>query len=296
MAYSKYTNDNRPNSFQPYNYYYKADKPSFVINGYEFHLAKNATAEGELNIVENNIYTPNSMYGYKDVQFNNFTGEVFDCVIYSRTTEVYTGEHAQPEKENMGIADFYNTDRTPHAVLKYWADNFVPCKLVTNLQAYNNGTYIIKSIKQENLELDFVQTTLTMIYYYKVRENYTQVYWSPWSAGQFNNARTINLSATAQRVMELGYYSQMCGCTSDTPHTECESVGDPEVAFIQQLLQDWGYFPRYTDKTKTITPNGVYCFQTTQAIKKFQEKEGIPVSGNFTEETKHKFLKKVIEG
>ena len=291
-----YLNINRPNNFQHDNYYYKPQKPSFVINGYEFHLAKNATAEGELNIVETNIYTPATMYGYKDVQFTNFTGEVLECVIYSRTTEVYTGEHAQPEKESYGIADFYNTERTPHAVLKYWADNFVPCKIVTNLQAFNNGTYIIKSIKQENLDMDFIQTSLTFIYYYKLKENYTQVYWSPWSKGQFNNARTIELSATAQRVIELGYYSQTCGCTDKTPYTQCPGSSNPEVTFIQKLLQDWGYFPKYTDMTKIIVPNGVYCYQTTQAIKRFQEHEGIPVTGDFTEETKSKFLKKVVEG
>ena len=296
MVYVDYTNKNRTNSFQHDNYYYSPEKPSFVINGYEFSLSKDATSESELNIVETPMYTPRSMWGYKDIKFNNFTGEVFDCVIFSRTTDIYTGEHAQPEEEELGISDFYDSPRTPHAVLKYWSQNFVPCVVVTNLQAYNDGTYVIKELKQKNLEMDFVESTLTLIYYYKYKEQHNQVYWKPWSAGQFNNAKTLEMSTLAQEVLDLDFHSQMCGCTENTPYTECQSTSNPEVELIQRLLQNWGYFPTYSRITGKIVPNGVYCYQTTQAIMRFQEDEGIPVSGDFTEETRSRFLKRVTEG
>lgn len=270
----------------------KWTKPYFIINGHDFKLNLDAESTSELNLVKTKMYSPESMWGYNDIQFTNFTGETIDGIIYSRTTDVYTGDEAQPTVEARAITDFYKTKRTPHGVLKYWAQNFVPCEIVTDLQAFNNGTYVIEEIHQKNLEMDFVQTTLTFAMYEKPSEM-NQVY---WSAVEYHDVQTIELSSTAQTVMELGWYTQTCQCEATTPAELCTASEDPDVKFIQKLLQGWGYFPTYTREAGKITPNGKYCYHTTQAISKFQQAMGIPVSGDFSETTKSRFLKKVIEG
>ena len=270
----------------------KFKKPYFIINGHDFKLDVDAESTSELNLVKTKMYSPESMWGYNDIQFTNFTGESIDGVIYSRTTDVYTGDEAQPEVEARAIKDFYKTPRTPHGVLKYWAQNFVPCKIVTDLQSFNDGTYVIEEIKQKNLELDFVKTTLTFAMYEKPSEM-NQVY---WSAVEYHDVNTTQLSTTAQTVMALPLFKQTCLCEQTTPAEFCTASEDIDVKFIQKLLQDWGYFPTYTRETGVITPNGKYCYQTTQAISKFQQDMGIPVTGDFSEATRSKFLKKVMEG
>ena len=269
----------------------KWTKPKFIINGYDFRIDVDAVAESELNLVKTKMYSPKTMWGYNDIQFTNFTGETIDAIIYSRTTDVYDGDEAQPVAEERAISGFYKTERTPHAVLKYWAQNFVPCKIVTDLQAFNDGTYIIESIKQKNLEVDFIQTTLEFAMYQKPSEM-EQVYWSPVT---YNDVKSVSFSTNALAVRDLGYYTQTCTCNQTTPGDLCTATEDADVKFIQKLLQDWGYFPNYSKETGTITPTGKYCWITTQAISKFQETEGIPVTGDFTESTRSAFLRKIME-
>ena len=120
-----------------------------------------------------------------------------------------------------------------------------------------------------------------------------QTYWKP---KEYVLPNTSYMTAKATEIQNLSYHSQMCDCTEYTPAEQCTTVRNSEVVVIQSWLQKWGYFPVFSRTTGQIVANGKYCYYTTQAIKKFQENMGIPITGEFTEETKSKFLKKVVEG
>ena len=265
-------------------------KPEFKINGYDFRVDTDIESESEINLVKTKMYVPNKAWGYNDIQWTNFTGESIELTIYSRITDKYTGEEAQPKDVNMGIKDFYKKTRTPHAVLKYWAQNFVKCELKTDLQAYENGTYVIESFKQSNPTYDFVVTDLTLIQYEEPSE-INQSYYSPAPY----IVDTSLLAAGVDEIQQLELHSQSCDCNEFTPAMQCTSPIQDDVKVIQKYLQDWGYFPTYTKQTGTIKPSGRYCYTTTIAIMKFQKAYGIPVSGDFTEETRRVFLKKITQ-
>ena len=269
----------------------KDDYSYFKINGYNFRLSTDSSSESELNLVINRMFLPDKLWGYNDIQWTNFTGENMNLTIYSRIYDVYTGEEAQPELESVAIKDFYKTPRTPHAVLKYWSQNFVPCEVSTDLESFEGGRYIIESIKQTNLTYDFIQTDLTLKQYEKPQEQ-IQTYWRPQD---YVLPDTSYMTAKAEEIQRLTFHTQTCDCKETTPADECTTVSNSEVRLIQTWLQKWGFFPAYTRLTGSINVNGKYCYHTTQAIKKFQETMGIPITGDFTDETKSKFLKKVVE-
>lgn len=275
--------------------------PYFYINGHDFRISVDSTSESELNLVKTKMYVPDSAWGYNDIQFTNFSGDIQTLTAFSRITETYIGEEAQPEESGQGIADFYNTPRTPHAVLKYWAENFVPCNVKTNLQSFENGKYVIETFKQRNPTFDFVVTDFTLAQY-ETPSELKQTYYSPVEYDE----NTILLSAEVEEiemikegrgdVNSIELYSQTCDCNEFTPALQCTATVEENVRIIQQYLQDWGYFPSYTHTTGSIEPTGKYCYTTTQAIMSFQMDEGIPVNGDFTEETRLKFLRRIVEG
>lgn len=271
------------------------EKSFFKINGYNFNVSVDSSVDNEINLVKNRMFVPRNMWGYNDIQWTNFSGEDMTLTIFSRIYETYTGEKTQPEEENMGISDFYDEARTPHAVLKYWSQNFVPCVVVTDLQSFNNGTYVIDSLKQSNPTYDMVQSDLTLVTYENPEERKV-VYFAPLEKPSSPyDEDTSFFSALALEVMNLGYHTQTCACTNITPADDCIATVESEVETIQKLLQKWGYFPNYTRTTGSIKPNGRFCYHTTQALKKFQEDEGIPVSGDFSDETRSRFLKRIVE-
>lgn len=261
--------------------------PHFFINGYNFKVSTDAEAKSELNLVKNKMYVAGKQWGYTDIQWTNFTGETIDVDIYSRATDIYTGEKAQPN--NGGISDFYNVDRTPHAVLKYWAQTFVPCKIVTNIQAFESATYVIDEISQKSPHHNFIVTKVSFIQYEKYGE-IEQTYWEPAALKE-----TININAQTYAIRDMSEHTQYCFCTKDTPSDECTASYNPEVEYIQELLQQWGFFPSYVRSVGKIQVNGRYCYYTTLALQKFQESRGIEVTGDFDMMTKSHFMRK-LEG
>jgi len=265
-------------------------KPYFYINGHDFPINMSADSESTINLIKNKMYVAGKNWGYTDIQWTNFTGEEITLETYSRNTDVYQGEPAQPN--NGGIYDFYNESRTPHAVLKYWAQNFVQCIVKTNLEAFENGTYVIDTFKQSNPSDDFVTTQFTLIQYEKPGE-IEQTYWKPEDIDVLRS--TAQLSAQSQEVSNLTNHTQNCSCTEITPKEKCTATFNVEVEIIQKYLQQWGYFPSYVYGKGNIEVNGKFCYYTTQALRNFQEDCGIDVTGEFNDLTKSYFIKK-LEG
>ena len=236
------------------------------------------------------MYVPGKNWGYTDIQWTNFSGETTDLETYSRNTDKYLGEPVHPD--NGGIVDFYNTTRTPHAVLKYWAQNFVRCVVKTNLQAFESGTYVIDTFNQSNPHSDFVITQFTLIQYEKPGE-IEQTYWQ--TIEEEDNRSTASLTAQSKEVESLGNHIQNCKCTATTPQEECTATYNVEVEIIQKYLQQWGYFPSYVYGIGDVELNGKFCYHTTQALRFFQEDCGLEVTGDFNDLTKSYFIKK-LEG
>lgn len=259
--------------------------PHFYINGYNFNVSVNAEAESELNIVKNKMYVAGKRWGYTDMQWTNFTGEKITCEIYSRATDEYTGDMKQPD--NGGIDNFFNTKRTPHAVLKYWAQTFTKCYIQTNIQSFESGLYIIDSISQSSPHHNFIVTKLTFQQYERTND-VSQTYWTP-----ANLKNSTKISAQYRTIERMVFHKQGCKCTDETPGEECSATSDKEVKQIQTFLQQWGYFPSYSGTTGKITANGKFCWYTTQALRKFQQARGIEVTGNFDQMTKANFMKKL---
>lgn len=268
----------------------KNPKYYFYINGYNFKVLEDSKSDSEINLDKTKMFVSNKSYGYTDIQWKNFTGETMTLKILSDITDVYTGEHTQPEEG--GINTFYNYQRTPHAVLKYWAQNFVPLNVKTNLQAHESAKYVVdeNGFSQEHITPSVVQTDLTLIQYerpYEMEQTY-------WQTAENTNKNTVKIAAPTQEIDSIDTtYSQTCSCTVNTPGEKCTAHTDDNVKLIQKHLQEWGYMPMYTRETGGIEPNGRYCFHTTQAMKKFQEDTGITVTGNFNSETKKMFIKKL---
>ena len=263
----------------------------FYINGYKFNVLNDSKSDSDIDISKTKMFVSNKSYGYTDIQWNNFTGENIDLTIVSRTTEVYTGDHVQPDEG--GITTFYNYSRTPAAVLKYWAQNFVPFNVVTNIQAHESSRYTVDEggFSQENPTPTVTLTHLKLIQYekpYEMEQTYFQ-------NETITKTSSVTLSAVAQEIEKVGELKQTCHCTVNTPSDKCTASNNEEVELIQKYLQLWGYFPFYLRKTGIITTNGKFCYYTTQALKKFQEDNKLTVNGVFTAETKAQFIKKLGE-
>jgi len=265
------------------------DVPQFFINGYEFHVGTNAETKSEINIVKNKMYVPGKSWGYNDIQWTNFSGESLSLEIYSRTYEEYTGEETQPP--NGGDPTFYRTKRTPHAVLKYWAQTFVTCHIETNLHAFESGDYKIEEFSQTQPDADFVITKLSFIQYERPGEM-EQTY---NTAIDSNVTDTSQFTAQAIELLSFSNHAQTCGCTATTDSSQCTASYNGEVEIIQKYLQQWGCFPSYLNGIGDVIVNGKFCYHTTQALRKFQEGQGIEVTGKFDETTKNRFLKKLTE-
>lgn len=262
----------------------------FYINGYLFNVLNDSKSDSDIEISKTKMFVSNKSYGYTDIQWNNFTGENIDLTILSRTTDVYTGEHAQPAEG--GIPDFYNYSHTPAGVLKYWAQNFVPWNIVTNIQAHESAAYVVDQdgFSQENPTPTETLTHVKLIQYEKPYEM-EQTYFQNETA----TTNSVELSAAAQEVGVLGELKQTCHCNINTPSDKCTASVNEQVELIQKYLQQWGYFPFYLRKTGVITTNGKFCYYTTQALKKFQEDNKLTVNGVFNKETREKFIKKLGE-
>ncbi len=281
--YNKYALDNT--SYQ--SYAIDEHKPCFYINGHNFQIGTNAESKPEINLVENKMFVAGKSWGYTDIQWTNFSGTTLDIEVYSRTYELYRGDPVQPA--NGGISDFYSVGKTPHAVLKYWAETFTVCHIETNLHAFEPGDYVIKDISQRNPDADFVVTKLTLIQYERpgeIEQTYhTNLTITPKS--------TAYLTAQVSEVEKLDKHAQSCNCDSDTPSEECNATSNDEVAIVQRYLQQWGYFPSYVRGVGRIQINGKFCYHTTQALKNFQKSRGIEITGAFDETTKKEFVKKL---
>lgn len=270
------------------------NKPYFYINGHLFNVSVDSEATSEIKLVKTRMFVSKKSWGYNDIQWTNFTGETLDLTIYSREyDDVYTGEETQPDWG--GITDFYKTKRTPHAVLKYWAQNFVPCVVKTNIQSFESGTYVIDEFGQSNPSNYFVETKLKLVQYEKPEE-VTQTYWkSEETKTSTKNTDTSKLTASTKEITSLGQHSQKCTCTSTTKSTDCKATVEDDVKIIQKYLKEWGYFLLYSRLVGNVPITGKYCYYTTQAIKQFQLDRGLTITGNFDIETKNEFLKKVKE-
>lgn len=266
---------------------YTWELPYFNINGYDFNIEKDAESKSELNIVKTQMYVSTSNWGYNDIQFVNFTGEEIELEIYSRVTDTYTGNAVQPE--GGGNDSFYSSDRTPHAVLKYWAQTGCTCVVDTNLQAYESGDYIITEFSQSSPEHDFIVTELTLTQYEEPGE-ISQTYWRSIDSDSITEYNTQSMSASALEVSNLGDHSQTCKCTADTPSYECTASVESEVATIQTYLRRFGYFPLYTRSMGLLECSGKYCYYTALAVSRLQEDYNISVTGEFNSEVRSVLL------
>lgn len=267
------------------------NKPYFYINGHLFHVRTDSESESEIQLNKTKMYVPSTNYGYTDIQWNNFTGETIDLTIYSTTDEVYSGDHVQPP-DGTGAKDFYKTPRTPHAVLKYWAQFGIVCTVKTNIQAHESGNYLIDDgITQSSPQPNFIITKLKLIQYEKPEEM-IQTYWKPNQTAT-NNKNTSQLSASYMEIKEVTTpLKQTCLCKKSTDASNCTASSIDGVQIIQKYLQKWGYLP-WAIGSYNISVNGKFCYNTTQALKNFQEKNKLTVTGTFNLETKEAFLKKI---
>ena len=202
------------------------EEPYFYINGYDFKISVNAEAESELNIVKNKMYVAGKRWGYTDMQWTNFTGEKITAEIYSRATDEYTGDMKQPD--NGGIDNFFNTKRTPHAVLKYWAQTFTKCYIYTNIQSFESGLYIIDSLSQSSPHHNFIVTKLSFQQYEK-GDDIDQTYWTP-----ANLKNSTKYTAQYQTIEKMVFHKQRCACKDTTKAEECTAKADNEVKTIQK--------------------------------------------------------------
>lgn len=263
--------------------------PHFYINGHEFNVSTNAESKPEINLVENKMFVPGKSWGYTDIQWTNFSGTTLDLEIFSRTYDEYKGDPVQPA--NGGISSFYDSKKTPHAVLKYWAETFTVCHIETNIHAFEPGDYVIKDISQKSPTADFVVTKLTMIQYERPGET-AQTYHTSLTV---NPKNTAYMNAQTNEILKMANHAQTCSCNADTPANECTAGTNLEVSQIQKHLQQWGYFPSYINSVGKVNANGRFCYHTTQALKNFQKDRGIEVTGAFDSKTKEEFIKK-LEG
>ncbi|RAP49735.1 MAG: hypothetical protein BZ138_07250, partial [Methanosphaera sp. rholeuAM270] len=172
------------------------DKPYFYINGHPFEISTGAESKSEINIVKNKMYVHGKAWGYTDMQWTNFSGETLTIEVYSRTYERYKGDKVQPDQGGLPDNEIYPEDEkgiklTPHGALKYWAQTFVTCKILTNLDAFESGDYKIDEFSQTNPDADFIVTKLTLMQYEKPgleAQTYSQ-------AGMINTEDTSELSA-----------------------------------------------------------------------------------------------------
>ena len=269
----------------------KKVKPYFYINGHNFHVDVNSRSKTKLNITKTEMYVPKNKWGYTDVSWNNFLGEDLDLTIYSRTNETYRGDRAQPN-DGSGIWDFYNTPRTPHAVLKYWAQNGVECIVNTNIQSHENGAYIIDDgMTQTNPTDNFVITDLTLVLNEKPSE-VNQTYYQTDTAGINNNSFTGGLSALAYQVSPLKEHGQECLCTRNTPQSQCTAPQNEEVQVIQSFLQRWGYIPREQNGIP-VAVSGRFCWNTKAALQLYQQHNGLAITGKFNKQTRDNFVRRL---
>ena len=264
-------------------------QPYFYINGHDFQIEYDAEAESDLGIVTNDMFVSADSYGYKDIQWTNFTGETLPIDVYSRINEKYVGDPEQPN-DHTGDETFYNIPRTPHAVLKYWAQRGVPCKVKTNLEAYESGTYIIKEIQYSNLSFTLIKTHLDLIQYENPDE-IEQTYWSPTQNTQINTTANRHLSATAQEIQNIPDCHQTCDCVEDTPPEYCQASIQKEVETLQKYLRRYGYLPIFTRLYGRINMTGKYCYNTTQAVKQLQQDFGLTINGDCNEEVRRALIK-----
>ncbi|WP_455644826.1 peptidoglycan-binding domain-containing protein [Methanosphaera sp.] len=266
------------------------NEPYFYINGYKFRIGVEAKSTSDLNIKENKMYVAKESWGYTDLQWSNFVGEELPIEIYSRVTEIYSGDTAQPDWG--GISTFYNTPRTPHAVLKYWAQIGCPCNVVTNLEAYESGQYLITSFSQENQTYDVIKTELTLKQYEKP-ESVVQTYWKPVDLKTItvNSKSNQELSGTAKEIQEISDCSQTCSCTENTSPSLCNAPASENVKVVQKYLRNFGYFPIFTREHGRLDITGRYCYTTTQAIMALQQDYGLTINGRVNKQVKEVFMK-----
>ncbi|WP_292474174.1 peptidoglycan-binding domain-containing protein [Methanosphaera sp.] len=264
-------------------------KPYFYINGHDFPIEYEAESESKLGIVENEMFVSADSYGYTDIQWTNFTGEELPIDVYTRITDTYLGLPVQPN-DHSGDETFYNTPKTPHAVLKYWSQRGVPCNVKTNLEAYESGTYIIKAINQSNISFSLIKTHLELTQYEKPDE-IEQTYWSPTDEIKILAKNNKNISATAQEIQELPDMQQSCNCVEDSPPELCIAPSLPEVETLQKYLRRYGYLPIFSRQYGRINITGKYCYNTTQALKQLQQDFGLTINGDCNEEVRRALLK-----
>lgn len=269
----------------------KKQRAYFYINGHPFKISKDAESESELNIHETKMFVSKESWGYTYLQWANFTGQNLTLKIFNNINESYKGEAVQPD-DGSGINDFYNTSRTPNAVLKYWAEKFVPCKVVTNLQSLEDGNYRIKSFKQTNPTYALVETDITLILD-EQGDIASQTFWKPvdlTDPTSDNNGSTTLITALSKQIMALGDYHQECKCTATTPSSECTAPVYDQVKTIQSVLRQFGYYPLY-GAIGQLNITGKYCYYTTQAVKSVQQDYNLPVTGNFDTTMKSALIK-----
>lgn len=259
----------------------------YYMNGYNFRVEVDAESESELNIKENKMFVASSNYGYTDLQWTNFTGEEVPLDVWSRITEVYTGERAHPK--TGGDPEFYNETKTPHSVLKYWAQLGVIINVKTNIESMESGTFLIKKFAQSNPTFDWVHTQMTLIQYEKP-EDISQSYFAPTLPEEVN-IDTQPLTATAREIKSIKDCQQTCHCTADSNPDMCVSSPDDNVKVLQKYLRRYGYLPIYTRLFGRINITGRYCYNTTQAVMELQADYGLTVNGQCNKEVREALLK-----
>lgn len=268
--------------------------PYFYMNGHNFKIDTDAETESDINLVENRMFVPAEYWGYTDIQWTNFAGEKLPIKVYSRNDTVYRGEAVPPvgtSKTDSNVKKMYSNNPSEFAILKYWAQTFVPITLVTNIPAFENGTYVIRSFKQSAPEYNFIVTAMELIQYEKPDET-VQTYWRAW--GNSTKTDSSKLTAAAKELEKINCpVKQSCVCDENTDYKKCKASVSDSVKLIQRYLQRWGYFLVYSRQTGRVPVTGKFCWYTTQAISNFQRDNGLTIDGVFNTETRKAFIDKL---
>lgn len=261
---------------------------TFLMNGHPFHVDTNISSKSELNISKTPMYVPKKGWGYNYLQWNSFSGEEIDVVVYNHTWEKYTGTKALPDSDKFTTEQVYDDwNLSVHGSLKYWAQNFVTVNVQTTLEAIEPGKYKITEFEQKQVTFDVIETTMTLTQY--EQEDMAQTYWKVTTTGNTNKGDTSSDNATAKQVMALHSHAKTCTCDKNSDPDKCTSSPNDEVKTIQKYLRRLGYYPSYNSIVhKPLTFSGRFCYWTQEAIREFQKANKITVSGAFDETTKKK--------
>ena len=261
----------------------------FIMNGHPFNVDLEMESTSTLNIKKTPMYVSSKDWGYNYIQWLSFSGEELKVTVYSKNTESYTGNPVY--KGDNRKTNFYDKPKTPHAVLKFWAQNFITVTVESKLQSVENGDYKITDFSQRNMTQDLVRSDFTLTEYNQEDTDITRSYYAPEQPGRNDASDT---TGTALELEKIGEHKQTCTCTPGAVTGVCTAPYEEEVVSIQKLLRRVGYYPHYSSVNNMFqSMDGKYCYYTKKAVEDYQKANGLSVTGVFNKAVKDKLKKEL---